>query len=241
MSQLHEGLLQGDLKFMLLPTISIDEYQSKIDDRKVIVVALFCKEKEVADDLLVFLEKSDVHFLDIEVSDSPNANGEWACFIELTRNKGFVKKLFDLINELNNLADIEKWSFKCDGTNDDDDPLPLDRSTVVNNINLDPSSVEITETHNNAVGRFFVDSLLESVMVKDNVVVMNTRSGSTRWVLDEIGNDWSGSSACLKFDRAGSALVLEKILGSSYNVVPIEDGLVVLHQSNNYIIVRNQI
>jgi len=239
MSDLREGLMRGDLKFMLLPCISIDEYASKIDDRKVIVTALFCKEKAAAEDLLTFLEKSPIHFLDTEVSSSPNANGEWACFVELTRNSSFPKKLFRMIAELNNLADIEDWLFRTTGMADDDNDLPLHTDNIADKINLDPSSVEVIESQQQLIGAFFRQSLLENVALEDDIVIMNGFMQHQRWILDETGSQWSGQGTCLQLERVSSALILERMLGPAYSVVPLQDSLVIMH-GTKYLILRDQ-
>lgn len=111
MSMLNEGLRKGDLDGMILPMISIDEFDSKIDNQTVIVVAFFCHEEDPAHDLSNFIEKSPVGVLDTDVSPAPNREGYYLTFAEMKRNKLFVESLLKLISEINNLTDVHDWQF----------------------------------------------------------------------------------------------------------------------------------
>ena len=152
--KLVESLKKGDLNNLILDQISIDEYSSKIDDRKVIVVAIFTKHKDAAIDLCSFIEKSPVHILDVEVSSSPNKKAEWACFIEITRNKYFPKKFMQILDEISNLTNIEKWFFKTQNNNN----LPCTLENITKNVNLDSKSIEILDDN------LSDDNLSESIL-----------------------------------------------------------------------------
>jgi hypothetical protein len=116
MKLLLENLFTGDLDGMILPIIAIDDFESKIDD-KVIVLAFYVKNEEAAEDLSVFLERSaNKDILDTEVSNTPNKDGNYLVFVEIdTKNKS-INDLCDIICHIKEIAtrlsDTKSWKIK---------------------------------------------------------------------------------------------------------------------------------
>src|SRR6056297_3156277 len=77
-----ESLFPGDLENLVSSTISIDEYESKIDP-EAIVLAFFVKSEDPAYDLSRFIEFGPFSYiLDTEVSPAPDENGNYLVFVE---------------------------------------------------------------------------------------------------------------------------------------------------------------
>ena len=67
-SKLDEGLRENDLDDLVLPTITIDDFEPKSgDDDEVVVVTFRAKDDEPANDLASFIEKGSHDILDTEV------------------------------------------------------------------------------------------------------------------------------------------------------------------------------
>ena len=82
--QLAESLRQNDLEYLISPYVSVDQYTSKLSEDN-ITIALFCNEREVASDLLDFLEKMYfVEIRDIEISDSLTEDNKYILYVELS-------------------------------------------------------------------------------------------------------------------------------------------------------------
>src|ERR1700748_2916530 len=90
--ELIEGLRENDLEGLVLPVISIDQFESKIDD-DAIVVAFYVEYRDPAIDLNRFIQKSAVDILDTEVSPAPTEDGYFVVFVELMRDDKFMKKM----------------------------------------------------------------------------------------------------------------------------------------------------
>ena len=104
------GLRHLELNGMVIPLISIDEFEPKMGTtEEVIVVSLFCKDELPAFDLDEFIDKSIVEFLDSEVSPNPNEDGLYLVFIEFKRQPNFWMKLYDLIKDIENVTGKLKW------------------------------------------------------------------------------------------------------------------------------------
>ena len=82
MFALNEGLRPDDLEDLVLPILSIDEYESKIEDDG-IVVGFYTQYKDPANDLNRFIQKSAIDILDSEVSPAPTEDGYFIVFVEL--------------------------------------------------------------------------------------------------------------------------------------------------------------
>lgn len=114
--KLTEGLVKGDLADLVMPIISIDEFNSKLDE-DAIVIGFYVVDKDPANDLNRFIQKSPVDLLDTEVSPAPDPNGYYMVFVEVVRSADFKKKLFSIIEEVSKLVDhdLEDWRFTVYG------------------------------------------------------------------------------------------------------------------------------
>jgi hypothetical protein len=187
--KINEGLLEHDLDYTVMPLISIDEYQSKIDDRKAIVAGFYVTENDPAIDLAAFIEKGVVKVLDTDVSPAPTEDGHYLVFIELDRNKDFPAKLLKIVDELKNIVNVDKWQFSPLHSKEDKN-YNLTLGELRKRVNLDPDSVEISdddeedETHtgetkmeNNPeitekIGQFLKNALLERYSIENNILIL---------------------------------------------------------------------
>lgn len=107
--KLTEGLKENDLKDLVIPLISIDEYNSKLEDDNAIVVAFYLVDREPAKDLNTFIQKCPVSIIDTDVSISPTDDDYYVVFVELYRDETFPEKIMSILRALENLTGIEKW------------------------------------------------------------------------------------------------------------------------------------
>ena len=104
------GLRHLELAKMVLPLISIDEFEPKTGTtEEVIVVSFFCKDELPAMDLDEFIDKSVIEFLDSEVSPNPNEDGLYLVFVEFKRQPNFWTKIRELVKDVENVTDKLKW------------------------------------------------------------------------------------------------------------------------------------
>ncbi len=95
---------------MVIPLISIDEFEPKMGStEEVIVVSFFCKDELPAFDLDEFIDKSIIEYLDSEVSPNPNEDGLYLVFVEFKRQPNFWIKLYDLVKDIENVTDKLNW------------------------------------------------------------------------------------------------------------------------------------
>jgi 23S rRNA U2552 (ribose-2'-O)-methylase RlmE/FtsJ len=110
-SKLYEGMWSGDLADLVQPLISIDEYASKIDS-DAIAIGFYVHDKDAADDLNRFIQKSPVSIIDSDVSPAPDQRGYYIVFVEFTYNDRLVSNISSLIEEVSPLVSIENWQMR---------------------------------------------------------------------------------------------------------------------------------
>lgn len=135
--KITESLQPGDLDHLVLPLISIDEFNSKIDNRRAIVVAFYCTDKNPAQDLMRFIEGSNLDMLDTEVSPAPSSEGYYVVFVELSRNTEFPATLDEIIQQVGNIAE-NKWQVKIWNH---DDIVHYSTDVIEKLVILDPSQI----------------------------------------------------------------------------------------------------
>jgi hypothetical protein len=122
---------------LVLPLISIDEFNSKIDNRRAIVVAFYCTDKDPAQDLMRFIEGSNLDMLDTEVSPAPSSEGYYVVFVEFSRNREFPATLDEIIQQVGNIAE-NKWQLKIWNH---DDIVHYSTDVIEKLVILDPSQI----------------------------------------------------------------------------------------------------
>jgi hypothetical protein len=242
MAKLREGMERGALEHLVLPLISVDEFESKIDDRRVIVSGFYVKDQSPATDLSNFVEKSSIRPLDTEVSPAPTDDGFYMVFVEMGRNDDFPERLVNLAEQLGNLTATKKWKFKP-YLSGEDEFFDLTEDNIREHTNLDPTKVEINDIAIDApvvspnaepimspedeieiyehIGQFFKQSLIESVEIKGDWLRISDRGNHRVYQIA----DWRKGAAPMPvfgLSIGNTALresnALQGLLGSNYHV-----------------------
>jgi hypothetical protein len=170
--QLNEGLRQDDLEGLVLSVLSIDEYESKIDD-SAIVVGFFVQYQDPANDLNRFIQKSAIDIIDTEVSPAPTEDGYYVVFLELQRDIAFIGKMMQLLGNLENLVKIKSWSFTTIGHNKKIELTGKNLKSYVNlNVSEPDKSVDVDgdtdQKQNESIVDFLQLSLAPAFSIKND-------------------------------------------------------------------------
>ena len=136
--KINEGVKRKSLEHLIEPKISIDEYESKISDKRVIVVGFYCGDKDPANDLSMFIDSSSLPILDTEVSPAPTPTGHYVVWVEVARSKQFPEVVQNLLKEIDNLTDVESWKFVCPAQQNEQE---LDEKNLTKFLILDPAKI----------------------------------------------------------------------------------------------------
>jgi len=107
------GLRHEELKDLVLPLISVDEFEPKIGTiEEVIVVGFYCRDELPAYDLDDFIDKGVVEYLDSEVSPNPDRHGNYLVFVEFKRQPNFWTRLYKMIDDVERVTGEMEWRAK---------------------------------------------------------------------------------------------------------------------------------
>lgn len=166
--RLDEGLRAGDLEDLVLPLLSIDEFESKIDP-KAIVVGFYVNDHDAAIDLNRFIQKSPVDILDCDISPAPDQHGYYMVFVEVLGNARLADNIAAVVAEVAALTNIDHWKAQIRGS---EGLVPLDQAALAR---LVPDG----ETLGESVLRFLTPSaLLHAALDGDDLLL---EGGGGRW------------------------------------------------------------
>mgnify|MGYP001259033703 CR=1 FL=1 len=169
MMDIFEGLQEGDLNNLVLPTISVDEFDSKLDDTA-IVVGFYVDFKEPAEDLNRFIQKSPEDLIDTDISPAPDEDGNYMVFLELTRDKNFPERLVNIVNSLDSLTGNKEWSFRAYGS---DKTYPLTAENLKKRVDLKvPEEDEDETVDQDDLEEFFKPSVCDDIIFENTDVVL---------------------------------------------------------------------
>lgn len=239
--KLTEGLRRGDLNHMILPLISVDEFNSKIDDRTVIVVAFYAYEEDPAHDLSNFIERSPQTVMDTDVSPAPTREGYYVTFVEIKRDPKFIPKLLKILTEIDNLTDVKQWQFTSQKL-PSGKVLPVSEDNLKKWVNVQPELMDTKTPDADQLKEWFSHSSLHDVQVIQNQIQLH-RAGITH-VYEVISLQTQPPDAPLQLMENHIAMCnrLERLLDGPYQAHMMQDQLIVHNLENlSYLILNHKI
>jgi hypothetical protein len=163
-ARLHEGMRRYDLEDLVLPMLSIDEYQSKVDETA-IVFGFYVSDQNAAQDLNRFLQKSPVEILDTDISPAPDQRGYFLVFVEMMNSDMVAKNIISICEDIKNVTGIQKWQMRLRGNSK---ILPLASEPIIRHL--------ATERKANKAGviEFLIPSKLRSARLDENCLMLNS-------------------------------------------------------------------
>lgn len=168
--KLFEGLRPNDLEGLVLPTISVDEYESKVSDAS-IVVAFLVEDQEPAEDLKHFIAHSAIKQLDAEVSPGPDPDGYYYVFVEILRNEEFIDRLLLLLEDVTRVTGIKRWKMRVYGKKLS---YAVTKENLEEMVNLTVEKNTREETAETIL-EWFKDSYTSNVLLKANTLKINEK------------------------------------------------------------------
>jgi hypothetical protein len=109
--QIFEGLRPGDLEDLVLPEITVDDFEPKSGSpENVVVVSFYVKDLDPAQDLASFIERGAHNILDTEVSPSPDEEGNYLVFVEMHRDETLTDSFMKVLEDIKQVVSIDKWN-----------------------------------------------------------------------------------------------------------------------------------
>jgi hypothetical protein len=225
--KIEEGLRPNDLRGMVRASVSVDQYESKIDETAT-VVAFMVSDINAANDLNRFIQKSYVKILDTEVSAAPNQEGYYLVFVELPTNDELANNVRDLCQDISALTEISKWVVEVRG-HDKSQPTPKE--------DLGPLLSDRLTTN---LDEFFNRSELDHVLVNEHEWTIGKEDTHLRFVLEDFGdltqvlsrNSLYSQSIDESAQATFACSVFETILGIGWTARKLGEQYVVYHEES---------
>lgn len=174
-NKIMEGLRRHDLKDMVDPRFTVDQYQSKMgNDSDIIVLRFRAKNKEPAIDLMEFIERGYPFVLDADRSSGEERDGYYSIFVELERTANAPKQVESLINGISQLCDQTMWRFRW---YKDTHSFDFSVDSFMENVPLTPEEYE-TRMHTSEeleVSEFFDQGAIDSISVNEHKKITFTK------------------------------------------------------------------
>jgi len=95
------------------PQVAIDAFEAKLGrDEDVSVIQFQTDNKDVASDLVQFIESGHKAVLDADFSPARNEQKKYNVFVELERDESLPKNIVELVRDVENVTGIMPWQFK---------------------------------------------------------------------------------------------------------------------------------
>ncbi len=175
MPQLNEGLLAGDLRFLVDNIFEVDSYASKMgEDKDIVVLSFTVNNQNPAKDLVEFVENGYDFVLDADISPGELSDGKYKVFVEIERNKRIPEQILELLNGVSNLAEINDFKFRYYKSFDS---MEATRENLDSKIPKSKNDYEVTiqENHFNNFSNFFGRSFLETVSVDNEDLIFQRK------------------------------------------------------------------
>lgn len=235
------SLKNGDLKGVITPYISIDEFEPKSGTtQEVIVVGFYAADEEPGKDLNTFIQRGSFDVLDTEVSPNPDEEGRYVVFVEFDRNKMFPESFLKFIKDIENLTDKQEWQVKpylADNAMRLNDPELFNRVILSpeeykpkDELEVDDIEAEIEECLKN--------SMITNVLFEGKHVVFDNKIAAN---IIAFGNSDKMSimlrESAISFEEKTEVTALSKMLGETWNVHNLTDKVAIENTQGEILLV----
>jgi hypothetical protein len=243
--KLFEGLRAGDLKDMISPTFTIDQFKSKMgEDKNIVVVAFKLKEKMPAIDLMEFIEKGYKFVLDADMSTGEEKDGFYSVFVELERTPKVPDQILEMLNGVGQLSDCKEWSFKYFK---DSAVYETTKEMLSKCVPLDEQmySAKIQSLKESRIKKFFNKGSADATVNENNIIsFVRPFSGTLEaklWAIDSYENLKNRLRGKIHLDETSQSQVvfLNKFLGN-YDIEKI-DGKFLIRNGDTAVIIEKDI
>lgn len=224
------------LEDVILPKITIDNFMPKSGQTsEIVVLAFYATDKQPAEDLNYFLQRSALDLIDVEVSPNPDEDGNFLVFVEIARDDSAVEVLSLLVKEIEHVTGSLEWMVK---------PYLAKKWYSFE----DPSFLKYfspsTKIHED-VSKFLSNASFSNIKIKDHTVIIEN---SLYAIISEFGT--SDKVKCTKkldesrinvVDRPREVQALEGFLGDNYGVISVGNKVIVYDKEDTVLVLENVI
>ena len=108
-----KSILNLEMANYVSPEIVVDAFQAKLGrDEDVSVIQFQSTNKDVANDLVQFIESGHDYILDAAYSPAKNAQKKYNVFVEIARDEELPNKIIKLVRDAEQVTGLLPWKFR---------------------------------------------------------------------------------------------------------------------------------
>ena len=217
------------------PEVVIDAFQAKLGrDEDVSVIQFQSDNKDVAADLVSFVESGHDYVLDADFSAAKNKQKMYNIFVELERCESLPNNIMELVRDMENVTGILPWKFKF---------YKNEEFHSMNETNLNsliPTTAEqyqflTDDTTDEDINTLFKESKV-TVRRSGKNLVMSKIYNKHKFVLEAV--NVSTKNGVYRIDESSTAQTqyLNNWLGGGWHIVKVDDMFKVSKEDKNIIV-----
>lgn len=218
-----KSILHKEMSFYVLPTIKVDSHQAKLgDDVDVCVLKFETTNKDVAKDLVSYIETGKKYVLDADFSPSKNTNGQYDVFVELERNEQLPENIIALSRDIEQTTGMLPWTFTF---HKGENSYKLTQENLNNQIPTTPNEYEFltNDEIDEDVKSFFESSDVQSI--KRNGKMLTLEKSYSKHIFEMKSLNSNITSGIYKIDNSSESQssYINSWLGAGFKVVKLDD------------------
>ena len=232
-----KSILNLEMSNHISPEVVIDAFQAKLGrDEDVSVIQFQSDNKDVASDLVQFIESGHDYILDADYSPAKNTQKKYNVFVEVERNEELPQNIMKLVRDCEQVTGMLPWKFRF---HKEDNFYHLDEQNLNNIIPTSPE--QYTFLTDDAIDEDINTLFKESkVTVKRNgkELIMKTLYNKHKFIIEGVNVPQKEINGIFRIDESSSsqAEYLNNWLGNLYHIVKVDDMFKIGKQNKNIIL-----
>lgn len=218
-----KSILHHEMKDFLNPLIAVDSHQAKLGkDSEVSVLRLESTNKDVAKDLVSFIESGYKFVLDADYSPSKNKNGTYDIFVEVERNEDLPDNIVKLSRDIEQVTGILPWKFSF---YKNESLHQLNVENLANQIPTNPSEYEFltSDTVDEDIAKFFESASIKKIKREGKTLTLNKLYSKHIFEMKSMNAKVTHGTYKIDTSSESQSDYINSWLGAGFRVVKFED------------------
>lgn len=217
------SILHLEMEGYLNPNISIDSFQAKLGkDNDISVIKFQSSNKDVAKDLVSFIESGPSFVLDADFSPSKNKNGYFDIFVEIERNNDLPNNILTLTRDIEQVTGILPWTFSF---YKNEDQHKLTQENLNNFVPTSSSEYDflIDDNVDEDISKFFETSSIKNMYRKGKTLTLQKQFSKHIFEMKSMNSNISNKVYKIDTNSESESSYINSWLGAGFKVVKIDD------------------
>ena len=224
------------MKDFIVPLIAVDSHQAKLgNDSEVSVLKFESYNKDVAKDIVSFIESGYKFVLDADYSPSKNKNGSYDIFVEVERNEDLPNNIVKLSRDIEQVTGILPWKFTF---YKNESVHKLNAENLSNQIPTNASEYEFltSNTVDEDIAQFFESTEISKIKREGKTLTLNKLYSTHVFEVKSVNTKINNGTYKIDASSESQSSYVNSWLGAGFKVVKFEDAFKVSKNDNTLIL-----